>query len=369
MISSFIFYILIIYIICNNYSNEIYQFNNTYTQVIHNKNLSHQPTNQSKSLDKRKNLILGIIERHSLNTILPFFKSFIQANFKNCDVVMFVRNINNSTIKYLESIGVYIYIIPEKYKKINVINIRWKMYIDYLRENKLKYKLILHTDVRDVFFQKDVFEYYENSKPFLGVAIEDGTLNCQINKRWIISYVGKEKYNIIKNERIICVGSIWGTYEIFLNFCEVFWKRLLENPLSIEQGIANYMFSYEKLFSDYLLKSDNYGPVMTIGKTKPHNIIFDSDENILNFSGEIAAVIHQYDRKKDIVQKVIKKYCPELYHPKNEQKKKKKKEKQNISEPNIRNKFRNSLSTISSIKTKSNKVMYKNIFFHLIISY
>ena len=97
------------------------------------------------------------------------------------------------------------------------------------------------------------------------------------------------------------------------------------------------MFSYEKLFSDYLLKSDNYGPVMTIGKTKPHNIIFDSDENILNFSGEIAAVIHQYDRKIDIVQKVIKKYCPELYHPKNEQTDIIKNEKQNISEPNIRN--------------------------------
>lgn len=57
-------------------------------------------------------------------------------------------------------------------------------------------------------------------------------------------------------------------------------------------------------------------------KLNPKNIIFDSEEteeNILNFDGEIAAVIHQYDRKKIIVQKVIKKYCPELYHPKNEQ--------------------------------------------------
>jgi len=60
------------------------------------------------------------------------------------------------------------------------------MYIDYFRENKHKYKLILHTDVRDVFFQKDYLEYYENSKPFLGTAIEDDTLSCQINKRWLI---------------------------------------------------------------------------------------------------------------------------------------------------------------------------------------
>jgi len=73
MISSFIFYILIIYAICDDYSNEIYQFKNTYTKVINNKNLSHLSMNESKFLDKRKNLILGIIERHSLNTLLLFF--------------------------------------------------------------------------------------------------------------------------------------------------------------------------------------------------------------------------------------------------------------------------------------------------------
>jgi hypothetical protein len=38
-----------------------------------------------------------------------------------------------------------------------------------------------------------------------------------------------------------------------------------------------------------------------------------------------------------VVQKVIKKYCSELYHPKNGQADIMKNEKQNISEPNIRN--------------------------------
>ena len=76
---------------------------------------------------------------------------------------------------------------------------------------------------------------------------------------------------------------------------------------------------------------------MTIGKTKPYNIIFDSEENILNFVGEITTVIHQYDTKKDIVQKVIKKYWPELYHTKNEQTDIMKNEKQNMGETGVRN--------------------------------
>lgn len=181
-----------------------------------------------------------------------------------------------------------------------------------IKRKKNKYKLIFSADIRDTIFQKDIFKYYEENKPFLGVALEDGTINSLINKNWIIKYVGKEKHNKIKNERIICVSIIWGTYKMFLNFSEIFRKRLLENPNSIEQGIANYMFSYEKLFNDVIIKSDNYGPAMTIGKTDPHNIILDSQNNILNFGREIAPVVHQYDRKKNIVKKVIQKYCPEI---------------------------------------------------------
>ena len=51
---------------------------------------------------------------------------------------------------------------------------------------------------------------------------------------------------------------------------------------------------------------------MTLGLTKSNDIIVDSDNNILNFRGEIASVIHQYDRNSDLTIKVITKYSPEL---------------------------------------------------------
>ena len=83
------------------------------------------------------------------------------------------------------------------------------MYSDFLKDKKNKYNLILHTDIRDTFFQKDIFKYYENyNQPFLGVAIEDGNLNENKNKKWIINYVGEEIYKKIKNERIIYVGQV-----------------------------------------------------------------------------------------------------------------------------------------------------------------
>ena len=47
---------------------------------------------------------------------------------------------------------------------------------------------------------------------------------------------------------------------------------------------------------------------MTIGLTKRKKISIDNDDNILNYDGKIAAVIHQYDRKLYITKKFNKKF-------------------------------------------------------------
>lgn len=208
---NFLFYILLIFNKCNRDINIYENLNNTiYYNILANHSL-----NQNNNSKIRKNVVLGLIEGYSLNIILPFFKSFIKADFKNCDIVIFIRKVSSEIKNYLKGIGVLIYEIPEKYNKISAINVRWRMYIDFINENINKYKLVFSTDIRDTFFQTDVFKYYENHEHFLGVAVEDGTLIEEVNKNWIINYVGEKKYSIIKKERIICVGSIWGTYDKF----------------------------------------------------------------------------------------------------------------------------------------------------------
>ncbi len=72
------------------------------------------------------------------------------------------------------------------------------------------------------------------------------------------------------------------------------------------------MLYYENVLNDYLIKSDNSGFMMIIGNTKNEKISFYSEDNILNFNGQIPEGIHQYDRKPNIISKVINKYCLEL---------------------------------------------------------
>ena len=228
---------------------------------------------------------------------------------------MFVDNISKETINKVKSLGIIVYSIPDKFKNLSIINFRWKIYDDYINENRDKFNLVFTADVRDVFFQKDVFKFYENEKSFLGVAIEDYFLTESMNKKWLIDAYGENLYKTIKNERIICVGTIWGTPDKFYQFCKIMWEKLnsewsLKNNV-IEQAVGNYIIYHDKMFNESLIKSDNNGPVMTICLTKRTHIKIDREKNILNGRGKIAAVIHQYDRKPDLFNKVLKKYCQE----------------------------------------------------------
>ena len=138
-----------------------------------------------------------------------------------------------------------------------------------------------------------------------------------MNKIWIINAYGEDLYNTISNERIMCVGTIWGTYDKFGEFCKVMWEKLSSEWSKrlnvIEQAVGNYLIYHDKMFSDCLVKSNNIdGFVMTIGLTKRKDIILDKNNNILNGNHLVGAVIHQYDRFPDLVNIAILKNCPEL---------------------------------------------------------
>ena len=260
---------------------------------------------------KKKNLILGAIEKYSWETVAPFFISLLKANISNYDCVIFVRLMSEDVINKIKECEVIIHQIPEKYQNESIINIRWKMYFNYLNERNNQFNLVFAADVRDTIFQKDIFEFYEKKGSFLGVPIEDGTLQEKTNKDWIIEYCDEELYESIKHERIICVGTIWGTPDKFKEFSSILYNALSNSPKSIEQGVANFLFYHKKIFNNCMLKSDNYGPIMTIGLTKKENLFLDPQNNLLNFDNEIAAVVHQYDRKPHLRNLFKKKFCPE----------------------------------------------------------
>ena len=284
-------------------------------------------SNNKKRNNNKKNLLIGAIVNYSWNKVRNFFISLIKVGIKNCDFVMFVGNMPQTTIEkirecgftkniYLIYVSFYAYDIPKKYldSKIIIPNYRFKIYEDYLIENKDKYNMVFTADVRDTIFQKDIFQLYNNysHKPFFAAFQEDEYIkNDDANKRWIKFFCGDKALEVAGEGRIICSGTILATVDKFIEFCHIVWEKIEETKgydYLGEQCILNCYIYYHKLFKDCLIKTDNHGPVMTLAIAKRENIFLDKDDNMLNYNGKITCVAHQYDRMFDITIKFNKKF-------------------------------------------------------------
>ena len=134
----------------------------------------------------KKNLIIGYIYKLPWHKVKNYFICLNKVGFKNVDIVMFIKDVPQNTIEILKSIGVILYSMPDsQYLSNNCL--RWEVYANFLKENKDKYNMVLHTDVRDTIFQQDVFQFYNSKKSFFGVSEEDITLEVGVNKRWMLT--------------------------------------------------------------------------------------------------------------------------------------------------------------------------------------
>ena len=248
----------------------------------------------------KKNLIMGIVKGYGWLEIEPFFVSW-QRNSNEADCIIFYDDVSAWTEKHLYKFaekkgnGNLRFIkIPEIFKNRLVIDFRCSIYKQFLQDNQNKYNQALLTDVRDVIFQDNLFNYYEKYESYLGYSTESLTLAEPTNAGWITKFFGVEEYEKLKNNNIICNGTIWGTCRELINFLQKMEDMIkLKQYWGVDQAIANYIIYNKLLPIDNMIKNDvNTGLVFTNGYS-PTSI---KNGKILNLSGKIPAVVHQYDR-------------------------------------------------------------------------
>ena len=309
-ISTFLFYIYLFNLfesknLSNNSKEIIISFNyeTKLEEQFQLRNLDSDNSNQ-------KNLIIGLIKGYTWQIIKPFFISLISAKIQNYELVVFVDKLSEETLDKIKLCGAIIKDIPEKNLGFqDLVKYRWKLFSDFLKENKDKYNLVFATDVKDVIFQKDIFKYYNSTKPFISFNLEDTTLRNPLNKNWVKNFCKtNEEYFKIADEQVISEGTIISTIDKFIEFADTLWQEISNLSNINDQGAINYLIYYKKLLNDSIIISDNTGPIMALGVTGTNKILLDSNNNVLNNKGKIAAVVHKYDRKPDIVRKINKKF-------------------------------------------------------------
>ncbi len=264
----------------------------------------------------KKNAVLGIIDNYSFHQLKKFFLSLKQTGYTG-DICMFVgSNTTPRTIKLLQKQGVKTVLFRDltalppgnlaaaQYRfpqPINYFNFRHYLYYDFLQKHRDEYKYILLTDVRDVYFQRDPFDFEQGDGLYCALEGKTKKLkDCRFNGPWLEFIYGKQALDEIGNEIISCAGTTWGTTDAILDYLSKMLKEIEKLPdahKAIDQAIHNYMIWKNILPAVKFLNNDD-GVILTL--SYEHDYTIDSDNKVRASNGRVANVLHQFDRMADL---------------------------------------------------------------------
>jgi hypothetical protein len=259
-----------------------------------------------------KDLIIGVFSNYGYDEVKPWVKSAKECGFEG-DVVLVALDVEEKTCKQIEADGVIV-IRAKNNSKMLVHMERFYHIHQYLSQNT-NYELVISTDVRDVVFQRNPSDWWNNNIAKETIVSSSESIlikNEEWNKMNIINNFGEYFYNEIKEEEVQCVGILAGwshqikelsfyLFQMSLNRHDWVadqaaynmiihrspWKELtyfakLENAWAINGHVTNYEEDKMK-FEPFLLED------------RPKVV----DGLICNNDGYPFCIVHQYDRVRE----------------------------------------------------------------------
>ena len=268
----------------------------------------------------KKNLIMTTLINYEYDIHYRFIGTLFD-NIKNVDLVIFITKKDEEHINRIKDIyrNNNIETILIDMKDIHIVNLRFKLYYNYLVDHNNIYDLIFLCDSRDVIFQKDIFTHPIINNKYDLYLFEEESNNITIDKcKFNSLYVKKSQLNIndlVKNKKILCVGTILGKYKGIVEYLNNF-NYILDNEVPVDQknlyGVdsgINYKIIYGNLLKNIniLFCSNKNNLVYTMAFPIYLNLIdyetLLNNNNEIMYNNNISYCIHQYDRLDDIIKK------------------------------------------------------------------
>ncbi len=252
---------------------------------------------------KGENLILAAAVGYKFQQIELFIKTLRQYYYENICIVIGEKDENLA-----EELKKYnCEILKTKINKKKIQFKRYKIFLDYL--SKKSFKNILLCDSRDIFFQKNPFDYKYGKLNFF---LEDHKIkDCPYNSNWIIKTYGHKNFFEIAEKTILCSGTVLGDQNKIMEYLELLniqigkfpYRKRLKYLLTFrvdpegrgcDQGHANYIV-HKSLIKDITFHSNLDGPFATVFYLNEIN--FDNNLKLLNRTGKTYLLVHQYDKR------------------------------------------------------------------------
>lgn len=269
-----------------------------------------------------KNLLLGAFDRYDYSKVQYWINSFREVNTE-ADVVVIAGICAPETVTELHKHNVTV--IPVGRSHIPIQTERFLHYWNFLKDHTKDYEFVLHTDMKDVIFQRDPFQQMRED--------EDGSSIFSTTECLAYQYEDWGKQNFLdtfppyfyehwKNWEILNVGVIGGRP---IEICDLFlqiYLGSLNRPVAIcEQAVYNMiMFSTPWMYlnSDWPMNSGfccNLGTVMDPSKMHRFRPFLTEAEPYVDGGVVMVAnddfrfaIVHQYDRVPGLKEAIEQKY-------------------------------------------------------------
>jgi len=271
----------------------------------------------------KKNLILTILHKYNYPVVEPFIKSLKQTGYQD-DLVIFISEATSKTTKkILKKQGAILVEFKNSYPFINgyngvfediapsitLNNYRFLFYLKYITENAGQYENIMLTDIRDVVFQKNIFDGIEDNKIYF--FLEDASevfRSSAMNYDWCLYANGHEITEKIIDKNVSCAGIVIGGYKPIMDYLIYMQSRFKFRPdlrWGLDQGVHNE-YVYTVVNNDAIIVPNTFPLLLTLGACR--NFKQGPDGNLTNERNEAYWVVHQYDRFGDLIVYFKKKY-------------------------------------------------------------
>ena len=205
-----------------------------------------------------------------------------------------LRHISNPMLQSL---------IASPFQNISVL--RYHYYRKYLSAHQGGYRNVFLSDVRDVIFQDSPFRHVRRGK--VSVYLEEPPLtlgSCRINSKWLRAGFGPEIVQQLAPLPIACSGTIladFPTMTAYLDaFAGLYEKMLSPYYIGLDQAMHNILVRGGfKERCEFLPNRES--EILTMGRmSDEEEFLYDAEGRITNPGGVPYAVLHQFDRHKNL---------------------------------------------------------------------
>jgi hypothetical protein len=166
-------------------------------------------------------------------------------------------------------------------------------------------ELLLLCDSRDAIVQADPFAGLAGGSmaSSLWLAQEDRCLReCPINMGWLQRDGSAQEVDAIQHQPILCGGTILGTHNALTMALGALVDRIQAHlppdngsfPWALDQSSLNLLAWQGQLGVPFTPRGDRDGFALTLHHG--HHLMLDRAGRVLLGNGEVAPVVHQYDR-------------------------------------------------------------------------